>query len=67
MNACTLLPPTVNVCVHGTYRSGRWTRRPNKVVLFVGDGIDTAGRVGTTGKGGKRVSSVAVTSMVTDS
>ena len=53
--------PPVNVYVHGTYRSGQWTCRPDRVVLVVGGGV------GTAGGGGKRESSVAVTSIITNS
>ena len=67
MNGSMLLLPPMNVYVHGTYRSGQWTCCPDPVVLFVGGGVGTAGRVGTAGGGGERVLSVAVTSVVTES
>ena len=60
MNAATLLP-SVNVYVHGMYRSGRWTCRPDQVVLVVGGGV------GTAAGGDKRVLSVAVTFIITES
>ena len=65
MNATMLLPHATpspgNVYVHGMYRSGQWTCRPDQSVLVVGSGV------GTAGEGGKRVSSVAVTSIVAKS
>ena len=51
----------VNVYVHGMYQSGQWTCPPDRVVLIVGSGV------GTAGEGGKRVSLVAVTSIVVKS
>ena len=58
MNAATLLPPG-NMYVHGTYRSGQWTFRPDRVVLVVDGGVDTA-----SGRGKKYH---WVTSIVTES
>ena len=53
--------------IHGTYQSGQWTCRPDRVVLIVGSGVGTAGGGGTAGAGGKSISLVAVTSIVTES
>ena len=63
MNAVALLhpPPPMNVYVHGTYRSGQCTCHPDRVVLIVGCGG------GTGGEEGKRVLSVAVTSLAKSS
>ena len=64
MNATTLLLPPVNVYLHGTYRSEQRTCRLDQVVLVVGGGVGIASGVSTAGRGGKRASSVAVTSIV---
>ena len=58
MNATTSLPPH-SEDIHGTYRLGQWTCHPDQVVLVVGGGV------GTVGGGGKRVSSIAVTFIIT--
>ena len=51
----------MNVYVHGTYRSGQLAFRPDRVVHVVGGGV------GTASGGGKRVLSVVVTSIGTES